>query len=70
MKKDYAFLDKKGRRGHGGVAVLARRNMEIALIGADDKTRMISVVVKGTQIDILLIAAYLPTGTLRDKCIE
>ena len=68
--KDYAFTENRGNRGHGGVAILARKALKIASVGPADDVRLVSVVVKGPRQDILVIAAYLPTGTSRDKCIE
>ena len=61
--KDYAFTENRGNRGHGGVAILARKALKIASVGPADDVRLVSVVVKGPRQDILVIAAYLPTGT-------
>ena len=68
--KDYAYIENRGIRGHGGVAILAKKSLEIASVGGTEDVRLVSVVVKGQRQDILVIAAYLPTGTTREKCIE
>ena len=67
---DYAHKDNRGGRGHGGVAVLAKKELNICCVGRNDNTRVIPTIVKGHGVEILLIAAYLPTGTEVEKIIE
>ena len=68
--RDYGHEDGKAGRGHGGVAICARKEIELVPVGAHEDTRIVPVLVRTKNIDILLIAAYLPTGTLREKSIE
>ena len=68
--RDYGKEDSRGGRGHGGVAILARKEIELASVGAADDVRVVPVLVRGRTMEMLLIAVYLPTGTTQDKNIE
>ena len=67
---DYARVDSRGGRGHGGVAILARNDINIVPVGNSDNVRIVSTIIKGQTKEILLIAAYLPTGTEAERVIE
>ena len=67
---DYASVDSRGGRGHGGVAILARNDINIVMVSNDTNERVLSAVIKGHSMEILLIAVYLPTGTQTEKVIE
>lgn len=68
--RDYGEEDSRVGRGHGGVAILARKEIKLVPVGTTDDVRIVSALVRGRKLDMLLIAAYLPTGTLKDKVIE
>ena len=68
--RDYGKEDSRGGRGHGGVAILARKEIELVPVGVTNDVRVVPVLVRGRMMEMLLIAVYLPTGTTQDKSIE
>ena len=70
MYTDYAYDENRGHRGHGGVAVLVRNNLNMVKIGNRDCSRIVAAVIRSTRMEILLIAVYMPTGTSQEKVSE
>ena len=66
----YALIDTVGIRGHGGVAILVKQELKLISIGDTGSPRIVAGALHGFLIEILLIAAYLPTGTTADKIME
>lgn len=67
---DYTHSDGKSGRGHGGVAIIAKKGLNMVSLEISDQPRIVAVLVRGLSPEILLVAVYMPTGTDRDKVIE